>query len=802
MRHMKYTLILILATATLSLNGQSTLYFQDSPDNAFYDFSWMELTAPSELERTGNELRKFPVESVIAAQQGVNSLRLKWRSMAGGSWVAIAAGTSWTAHDISDTDTLTFWLQSIEGITSANFPQVFMEDVSNTKSIFIPLSGHQEDLAAGVWTRVKVPMTNFLNAGDGVDYSQIKTIGFAQGASDGAEHTLLIDNMRVTKGSGVAAPVSPPANLSAEGYEYHVELGWEASPEPDVTGYQVERSTNGGSSYTTVALVDGDLSYYVDWVQSPGTFTDLTYRVRALNAAGDPSDPSVTADASTRTMSDEELLDMVEKYTFRYFWDHAHEASGATRERASSGNIVTSGGSGFGLMAIPVGIERGYITRAEGVERMLKVLTFLETADRFHGAWSHWINGNTGERIPFSTKDNGGDIVETSYMAAGLLTIRQYFTLATPDEQMIVQKATALWEGIEWDWYRKNDSPSIYWHWSPEYNWDMNMTVSGWNEAAIVYLCAIASPTHGVPASLWNTGWAQSPNYTNGYKYYGYTLYLGNGSSYGGPLFFAHYSFVGFDPRDKADQYTNYFDQNRNHSLIQQAYCKSNPKNQTGYSELCWGITASDDPDGYLAHEPNTDRDNGTITPTAALSSFPYTPDESMLALKHFYRELGAKTWGWMGFYDAFNQKRDWWARSYLAIDQGPIILMIENHRTALLWDLFMANPEIQPMMDAIGFYTAPNSVEKAGESQAIRLFPNPSSGAFILSFSTSNRAEVLVELYSSTGDKIRTLLSDEALPPGEHQLSLNGETLSPGLYFIRLLNNQKEAGYTKLIIH
>ena len=327
--------------------------------------------------------------------------------------------TSWTAHDISDTDTLAFWLQSTEGITSANLPRVFMEDVSNTKSVFISLSGHQGDLAAGVWTRIMVPMTNFLNAGDGVDYSQIKTIGFAQGASDGAEHTLLVDNMRVTKGSGVAAPVSPPTNLIAEGYEYHVELVWEASPEPDVTGYQVERSTDGGSTYTSVALVDADQSHHVDWVRSLGTSINATYRVRALNAAGDPSDPSVTAGASTGPMSDEELLDMVEKYTFRYFWNHAHETSGAARERASSGNIVTSGGSGFGLMAIPVGIERGYITREEGVERMLKILSFLESADRFHGAWSHWIDGNTGERIPFGTKDNGGDIVETAYVAAG-----------------------------------------------------------------------------------------------------------------------------------------------------------------------------------------------------------------------------------------------------------------------------------------------------------------------------------------------------------------------------------------------
>lgn len=800
MMNIRYILILSLALATFSLNGQTYLYFQDSPDSELYDFSWMELNAPSELERLGTELRKFPIESVIPPLQGLNSLRLKWRSMTGGNWIAIAAGSAWTAHDISDTDTLSFWAQSIEGISSANLPRVFVEDVSNTKSTFLSISDHHGDLVAGVWTRVLIPMTAFLGSGDGVDYSQVKTIGFAQGATDEAEHTLLLDNMRVYKGSGTAPPVVPPSNVSAAAYEYHVELSWELSQDADVSGYLIERSIDGGSDFTSLALVDKSENRHIDWLKSLGSSVDAMYRIRALNSAADPSDPSPTVEASTRPFSDDELLDMVQEYTFRYFWDHAHEASGAARERNTSGNTVTSGGTGFGIMAIPVGIERGFITREEGRARMLKILGFLETADRFHGAWSHWINGNTGERIAFSPKDNGGDIVETAYVAEGLLAIRQYFTNATADEQLIVQKATELWEAIEWDWYRQNDSPGIYWHWSPEYNFDMNMAVSGWNEAAIVYLCAIASPTHGVPASLWNSGWAKSPNYTNGKRYYGHTLYLGSSQSYGGPLFFAHYSFIGFDPRDKADEYTNYFDQNRNHSLIQQAYSKNNPKNHEGYSEYNWGLTASDDPDGYMAHEPNTDRDNGTITPTAALSSFPYTPDESMLALKHFYRELGDKTWGWMGFYDAFNQSRNWWTQSYLAIDQGPIILMIENHRSALLWDLFMANPEIQPMLDAIGFYHSPNSVKEQKAGAAISIFPNPASGEFHISFATSKQADVQIELYSANG-ALSSLSSLKDLPPGNHEISLSGNNLGPGLYFIRLLTDGNNAGYSKLII-
>ncbi len=621
----KFILSLLLTAGSFVLHGQTYLFFQDSPDNGFYEYSWMELTGPSELERMPPDLRKFPVESLVAAHQGVNSLRLKWKSVDGGTWLAIAAGDAWTAKDISSTDTLIIWMQSVEGIASADLPKVFMEDVGNQKGVQIPVPDWSGDLSAGVWTRIAIPMRLFLTSGDGVDYTEIKTIGFTQNAADGVEHTLLLDDMRVNVGDGSADPVTPPEHIAARGYEYHIDISWDPSP-GNVSGYQVERSLDGGAGYAVAGLVGEGDTHFIDWVKTLGEGLDLKYRVRSLDAVGTPSEPSNAVDASTASMTDEELLDMVQAYTFRYFWDDAHEASGASRERNTSGNIVTSGGTGFGIMAIPVGIERGFITREEGVSRMLKILNFLETADRFHGAWSHWINGNTGQRIPFGTKDNGGDIVETAYVAQGLLTIRQYFDADNSDEKQIVQKATALWEGIEWDWYRQNDSPSIYWHWSPEYNWDMNMTVSGWNEAAIVYLCAIASPTHGVPASLWNTGWAQSPNYTNGYKYYGHTLYLGNGSSYGGPLFFAHYSFVGFDPRDKADAYTNYFNQNRNHSLIQQAYCKNNPKNHDGYSEIAGGSPPATTPMAIWHTSPIPTGIMGPSPPPRPFHPFPILP--------------------------------------------------------------------------------------------------------------------------------------------------------------------------------
>jgi hypothetical protein len=781
--------------------AQTYLYFQDSPDADFYDYSWMELSPPSELERKGEpDLRKFPVESVLSPQQGVNSLRLKWRSVTGGNWLAIAAGSGWTAHDISKTDSLVFWVQSIEGISAADLPKVFMEDVTNRKSTFIPVSEWSDNLTAGNWIRIVIPMTHFLTSGDDVDYTKIKTLGFAQDASDGNEHTLLIDNMRVNEGNGLFPPVSAPQEVMASGYECHIEVSWDLNQETGVIGYKIERSLDDGLNYVPVYQADANTSIYIDWVKDLGDNVEADYRVMALNGGNEPSPPSTVVSASTRTLSDGELLDMVQQYTFRYFWDFAHEESGMARERNTSGNTVTSGGSGFGIMTIPVGIERGYITREQGITRTLKILNFLSTADRFHGAWSHWIHGNTGKVIPFSTKDNGGDIVETSFMAQGLLAIRQYFNGESAEEQQIVQMATDLWEGIEWDWYRRDGTNSIYWHWSPTYNWDMNMTVSGWNEAAIVYLLAIASPTHGVPADMWSTGWARNSNYTNGKSYYGHPLYVGK--DYGGPLFFAHYSFLGFDPGDKSDGYANYFDQNRNHSLIQQAYCADNPKGFKGYSMECWGLTASDDPDGYLAHEPNSSRDNGTITPTAALSSFPYTPGESMLALKHIYRNLGDKTWGWMGFKDAFNEHRNWYADSYLAIDQGPIILMIENHRSRLLWDLFMSNPEIQPMMDAIGFYYSPNSVKEYDTESFLSVYPNPSAGHFQVVMNLETLAEVQMDLFTVTGQKVHTLLQKKELDPGRYSFEIEQDGLVPGVYIATTIINKHRTETIKIIIH
>ncbi|KAF0204775.1 MAG: hypothetical protein FD170_200 [Bacteroidetes bacterium] len=800
----KLKLFLTLMTFWLfssQIAGQTYLYFQDSPTSDLYDFSWMELTPPSELARMGSELRKFPVETSTPAVQGTNSLRLQWKSVTGGDWVAIAAGLNWTEKNISNTDTLTFWLRSLEGLNNALLPRIFMEDVSNTKTTKHIFSTWCPELLPGIWTRVAIPMSLFLEFGDPVDFTRIKTIGFAQNETDGLTHTLLVDDMRVFTGDGTSPPASQPTGVAALGYDSHAEVTWNKNPENYINGYEVQRSVNGGNTWTTVYVTDKNTTRHIDWLRSLGNNITALYRISALNSANEASVPSEVVSAITRNFSDEELLEMVQEYTFRYFYDFAHPASGMARERNTSGDVITSGGSGFGIMALITGIERGFITREEGLDHMIKILNFLETADRFHGVWPHWMNGNTGEVVSFSQYDNGGDLVETAFLIQGLLTARQYFNQQVPEEQQIASRITTLWEGVEWDWYSRNNSGALYWHWSPNYGWQMNMQVRGWNEASIVYMLAIASPTHPVPASYWNNGWAGMPYYTNGGSFYGFTLDVG--WDRGGPLFFAHYSFLGFDPRNIKDNYTNYFNLNRNHTLIHRAYSIDNPQNHTGYGPNCWGLTASDDPDGYTVHEPGSGRDNGTITPTAALSSMPYTPQESIDALKHFYRELGNKTWGWMGFYDAFNQKRNWWATSYLAIDQGPIIGMIENHRSGLLWENFMANPEIAPMLTSIGFVPDPFDLEEISTTQhGFNIFPNPSySGTTTLAFNSLSTDNIKISVADLTGKTVKEISGLSVSVPGVISININTTDLPKGMYLITT-SGTKNHITKKLFIH
>jgi hypothetical protein len=409
---------------------------------------------------------------------------------------------------------------------------------------------------------------------------------------------------------------------------------------------------------------------------------------------------------------------MLQEAAFQYYWEGADPNSGMARENIPGDDrIVATGASGMGICALIVGVDRHFITRDQGLERLNKIVTFLEKARRYHGAWSHYMNGATGQTMPvFGMFDNGGDLVETSFLMQGLLTARHYFDGPSEPEHDLVRRITHLWETVEWDWY--SDSPQtdfLFWHWSPQWSWQIHHPLIGFNEVMVTYLLAIASPTHGVPAEMYYSGWASQAqgaldyrqgwsgttdgnHYANGHTYFGIKLDVGSGT--GGPLFYTHYSFLGFDPHALHDRYTaSYFENNRNIALINRAYCMANPKHHPGYGANTWGLTASDTPEGYAASAPDEADDHGTMTLTGALASFPYTPEASMEALKHYYRDLGSDLWGIYGPRDAYTPGAAWVSPIYMGLNQAPIVAMVENHRTGLLWKNFMANPEISPLL-------------------------------------------------------------------------------------------------------
>jgi hypothetical protein len=497
--------------------------------------------------------------------------------------------------------------------------------------------------------------------------------------------------------------------LTAAGHDLRIDLVWQSVEDPNLDGYNIYRSRYINGTYTKLNSSVHTVSVYSDFLGE--NVRPYWYYIKpVINGSEGEASDKVTG--NPYAMTDEQLLTSIQQAVFRYCWDFAHPVSGMTRERFAvwDRQTVTTGGSGFGLMNLVVAVERGFIARSQAASHVLKVLTFLqEDTPRFHGVWSHWMDGTTGEAIPFDHDEYGnpvigGDIIETADMIVGILTCRQYFNQDNATENQIRSRATQLYEEVEWDWYRRaseTDGKRLWWLWSPDSGWDNSFSFGG-GETMNAYLLAIASPTHPIPASCYYDGFGFEGGYKNGERYYNYIQWV---SPFETPMFWTHYSFLGFDPRGKWDNYCSYFENSRHIALIDRAYCIDNPKGFEGYSDWVWGLTSSYSPWGYVAHAPGGS-DNGTIAPTAAISSIPYTPAESLATLKHFYYTLGVDLWGPFGFYDAFNLQEDWFSDDYLAIDQATIVPMIENYRTGLCWNLFMSNPEISPMLESIGWAT------------------------------------------------------------------------------------------------
>ena len=617
---------------------------------------------------------------------------------------------------------LSFWLYS-ENTDSTVLPLVSLCREKKQRNALVRLSDDRSDLISiknyftsdvkDGWRFVKIPLRDFA----GFEGSPNKII-FSNSSVKGAG-TIFIDQLELFP-DVLESTVQSPGEISAKAYELHVDLTWDQVENPNVKYLKIYRSED-NKNFKAVGIQRTYFNRYTDYTgESNKTYY---YKVSYIDYRYKETATSNTVKATTRKFKDEELLDMVQEASFRYYWEGAEPSSGLALENIPGRkNMIATGASGFGIMAIIVGAERGFITRDEAVNRMIKIVGFLKNCDKYHGALSHFMDGSTGKTVPyFGERDNGGDLVETSFLFQGLLAARSYFNKSSNEETEIRRLITTLWESVEWNWYDKEkDGNFLTWHWSGNYGWSMNHKLIGWNETMITYILAMASPTNSIPLSMYYKGWASQKEqavkyrkswgktddgsfYTNGNCYYGIKLSVG--VSCGGPLFFVHYSYMGLDPNQLTDSYANYFDNNKNIALINFRYCSENPKNFKGMGDTFWGLTASDGPWGYKAIEPKIESDNGTLAPTGSLASFPYTPEQSMAALKNMYRGHGRYLWGEYGFRDAVNLEENWQARIFMGLNQAPVTVMIENYRTGLIWNLFMKNSEIKEVVEKLKNY-------------------------------------------------------------------------------------------------
>lgn len=684
-------------------NYSQQIFFENSLSPGNYFYSRGSVSHPSALTLVNGRL---PV-ATDAFISGPNSLKLEWLSARDGGWSAELRLYAWRNRTVEFPGAnLWIWVRAAAPVPADALPRLAIRDTSGNFSAPLALGQFSTGLPAGRWVRLRIPLAAFQTASlHRLDPHRLNTLVFSQGAADGTLHTLLLDDIRIEDDPPAhEAPPATPQHVAATGYDRHIDITWAPVNDPHLAQYVIERSI-GNAPFQAIGVQRPGVNRFCDFLGND--HTTARYRVTARTSTLQASRPSAIATASTHPLTDDQLLTMVQQASFRYYWEAAGPRSGMTRENTpGNDDILALGASGFGVMAIMVGAERGFVPRQQAVQRLLKITNFLAHADRYHGAWPHFLSDSTGHTLPvFSMYDNGADLVETSFLMEGLLAARQYFKNDGPAGQQLYQQITQLWEGIDWQWFRATPRRrALYWHWSPDYSFEIANRLTGWNEVMITYLEAIASPTHPVPASLYYTGYInQSATHVYGkpHTYYGITVAMDYIPGTPGPLFFTQYSYMGFDPQQWQDPYANYFTNNRNEARVSQAYSVANPFHWKGYGADTWGLTAVDGPHGYREYKPFL-TDDGTIAPTGAIASFAYTPQASMLALKHYYRDLGAQLWSIYGFRDAFNQQENWYSGITMGLNQAPMVVMIENHRTGLIWRSFMANPEIQQMMHAV----------------------------------------------------------------------------------------------------
>src|SRR5690606_19594956 len=689
-------------------------FFVNSRMEGNYFYSGVDYEGNSWVK---NIRKKLPVNAKQFFTPG-NALELEFVNGDAGSWSveiekAVIRGQDRFVNPVR----LSFRMFIASRNTSIdNLPKI---QLGNKDSLYkaVNLSNAYGEIKGVQWFEVSIPLTELgITTVTNLD-KEVTRLRFFQNDIDGERHIILIDDVELLPEKSRSSITANPSILSAKGFERHVDLTWSPVTDPSVKYIKIYRREREGE-FRPVGIQIPQISRYADYTGIPGR--EYQYRISFLDHNYSETTTSPIVAASTRPMSDEELLTMVQEAAFRYYWEGAEPNSGLALENIPGRKtMIATGASGFGMMAIIAAVNRGFITREQAAERFLIMINFLKKSDTFHGAFPHFLDGTTGKTVPFfGARDNGADLVETSFLMQGLLTAREYFDSNSATEQLIVKSINEIWEKIEWSWFKQTpDSKFLYWHWSPDRHWEINHRLIGWNETMITYLMAIGAPKFSVPAEMYYTGWANTDSigkayrmnwgktdhgshYQNGNHYYGVELPVGVNN--GGPLFFIHYSFMGPDPKQITDKYTNYFYNNRNIALINYRYCLENPKNFEGYGEGVWGLTASDGPYRYSANEPMEHQDRGKIAPTGAIASMPYLPEESISALKTYYRKYGHFLWGEYGFRDAFSLEDNWCSDIYMGLNQAPMVVMIENYRTGFIWKTFMKSPEIRKALHLI----------------------------------------------------------------------------------------------------
>ncbi len=749
----------------------------------------------------GDELRlvngaKMPVEAGHA-YSGATSGLLQFRH-AGGVWELFIAREKWEPVDLSELDSLVLFVNGSEALPGAELPRLGLESANgNNKTPLVNLQDYLDELDADTttWQRVSVPLSAFEPYG-AFDLAQVKTVRFANGGANPATRILWIDYTHAVGEAGDVTPAAPPSGLVTRAGDRSVLLHWDQNTEANLAGYRVYRALSSSGPFEPASDLLSNNHFADAEVENGQTYH---YLVRAVNNVDLESADSQTISATPAELDDEAFLDFVMQTAFDYFWYEANPENGLVRDRSRPGSAASVAAVGFGLSALTVGIDHGWITRAEGVERVLTTLRTFWNGPQgpeasgvigYKGFFYHFLNMETATRSGTTELST----IDTALLLGGVLHVGEYFDRQAPEEAEVRALADSLYNRVDWTWAQVRP-PAISHGWKPESGF-IPFDYRGYNEAMLLYLLALGSPTHGVAPEAWQ---AYTGPYNDKWQtHYGYTFLIFP------PLFGHQYSHVWIDFRGIRDAFMrgkgiDYFENSRRATLAQQAYAVANPNRRAGYGADMWGFTASDGPDGYRARgAPPAQNDDGTLTPTAPGGSYAFTPEASLNVLRAMYDAYRSELWGPYGFRDAFNPGRNWFASDYLGIDQGPILLMIENGRTGRVWEVFARNESIRRGLGRAGFTPAvivPSEDFEAPPNQTMfdGAFPNPFSGTVEIRYTLSEPGDVTVKLYDALGREVAALV-DGLEPAGSHTVAFDASALPGGVYYcvLRTANFRK----------